>query len=185
MEELRRLLVQRQSQLLQEIEKIGDLISMLDAPPASSANTLSSWRWKDFEELVHKLSTTETDTFRTDAEHPAAPSQFSGISRHSNLEKKPTRPKVSNNPKPAAVVDMVKQILSINGKPMTRTELLAELVERDIVIDGYNPSKVLGTTLWRARNSLVSIKNFGYWFSDRPYARAGYYPSGHTEETYE
>jgi hypothetical protein len=175
MDDIRRQLRERQAQIAQEIDLIDKLLAILDE---SEKSPLAAWREEDVRRLIHKLS---TDTFGTTGE----------LNAH-NTQKTPNSPKGSaprtkaaSNPRPAVVVDTVKRILAYSNRPMTRTELLRELEEHNVKISGYDPAKVLGTTLWRARDTLISLANYGYWLKDRNYALANYFPKGKPEDPYE
>ena len=68
---------------------------------------------------------------------------------------------------PARLAEICREIIIETGRPMTRSELLHELQERGIPMVGGDPSKVLGTILWRA-GKFDNIKGQGYWPSDMP-----------------
>jgi hypothetical protein len=59
---------------------------------------------------------------------------------------------------------------------MQLRELFEAVGEAGIVLQGTDPSAVLGTMIWRARKRFANIKGYGYWFADRAYAPAGYVP---------
>lgn len=84
------------------------------------------------------------------------------------------RTRVTDNPKPAVVVEAVLDILRNNGHPMSRRELHTTLGLRGLHVRGADPVKALGTMLWRAPEQLVQIEGYGYWPKDDPYPPAGY-----------
>jgi len=175
MDDLRQPLLERQKQLTYELEKISEMLTILDEIDARSSSTLNAWRWKDIETTVRHLSTGEMDTKQE--HHVSADNPTVDNSDGSDT----LRRKATNDFKPAAVVRKVHWILVHANRPMTRTELLKELKEHGMEIRGYNPSKVLGTTIWRARDTFVSLPGFGYWIKDRNYAPAGHFPQGKPE----
>lgn len=86
------------------------------------------------------------------------------------------RERITDNPKPAEVIEEVFRIVREAGRPMTRSELHRALADRGMEVRGANAAKTLGTTLWRARNRLVHIDGYGYWPIEDQYHPAGYYP---------
>ncbi len=157
------------------------MISLLDAAAGTAPPALTSWFWADLIDLVHKASTGIEDTPRTLREQIVTSGRPVDTFRSKSAPRIPApapRTKTQSNPKPVLVLNMVEQILNYHARPLNRTELLKELASRDLVIGGYNPSKVLGTTLWRARDRFASIPQFGYWFAGRAYPPANYFPNG-------
>lgn len=77
---------------------------------------------------------------------------------------------------PAEVIREVLIVLAEHGRPLQRGQLLKELVRNGIRIRGGDKSKVLGTTLWRAKDKIVSIDGWGYWIREQPCPLAGYKP---------
>jgi hypothetical protein len=75
----------------------------------------------------------------------------------------PPRTRVRDNPKPAVLIPAVVEILRARGQPMSRRQLHEALTERDLVVRGAEPTKTLGTILWRARDVIDSIDGRGYW----------------------
>lgn len=65
----------------------------------------------------------------------------------------------------AKMMQVAEELILAAGRPLTRSELLAELEGRGFNIEGGDRSKVLGTNLWRSKR----FDNF---------ARAGYWPRG-------
>ena len=80
---------------------------------------------------------------------------------------KPKQARTTGNPSPKKVVETVKAILQSRHEPMTRSALYAALKEQGVVIRGADPVKALGTTLWRAKDEVVSTPD-GYWLAKAP-----------------
>jgi hypothetical protein len=80
------------------------------------------------------------------------------------------------NPPREQVLEVVAQALKRSGRPMQLRELFDSVTESGIILQGTDPSAVLGTMIWRARTRFANLKGFGYWFKDRPYAPASYEP---------
>lgn len=79
----------------------------------------------------------------------------------------------SGTVKPSDLGPMVRRILLDHGKPMTRSELVKALEDRDVPLGGADKSKYLGTILWRAREAFTNIEGQGYWPSDVPWEGKG------------
>jgi hypothetical protein len=87
-------------------------------------------------------------------------------------EGRPTR----NLPK-HKMADVVRKVLvEERRKPMTRTELVDALEMKGIPVAGTDPSKALGTILWRLRDQFVNLTGWGYWPIDIEYEPADYKP---------
>lgn len=86
---------------------------------------------------------------------------------------KRTRPK---NPDRERVVEMCLQIIQEEGHPMGRRGLFDALVERGVVIQGKDPEMVLSTMLWRSKDRIVRLPNYGYWPAGAPHEDARYWP---------
>lgn len=169
MEEFRLALVEKQLKLLNELDKIGRILAILDAPEVAVRDGALARQVDDF---IHNLSTESREvSFVSPAGRDLSTVHLGGTNRQ----------KAQGNPKPALVIEKVKMILLNNNRPMTRTELLRELSESGIIIGGYNPSKVLGTTLWRARADIINLDGYGYWVRARPLPNQRYHPSGGVE----
>ena len=78
-------------------------------------------------------------------------------------ESPPPRTRVRDNPKPAVLIPAVEEILRERGRPMSRRELHEALSDRGLEVRGAEPTKTLGTILWRARDLISSIEGRGYW----------------------
>lgn len=75
---------------------------------------------------------------------------------------------------PSDLGPMIRRILSEHGRPMTRSQLLEALGERDVKVAGEDKAKYLGTILWRMREAFVNLDGFGYWPRDLDYVEAAY-----------
>lgn len=71
--------------------------------------------------------------------------------------------RVTDNPKPAVLIPEAIEILRAKGRPMSRRELWDALADRGLVVKGADPTKALGTILWRANDKIVQVEGFGYW----------------------
>lgn len=78
------------------------------------------------------------------------------------------RTRVTDNPKPAAVVDAAIRIMKERGRPMTRRELHGALAEMGLEVKGADPIKALGTMLWRGRDRIEQLEGRGYWPKGEP-----------------
>jgi hypothetical protein len=70
--------------------------------------------------------------------------------------------RVTDNPSREDVARVARMILLENGHPMTRRELHTALADRGVVVRGADPTKTLGTMLWRAQ-AFDQITGKGYW----------------------
>lgn len=139
--------IERRAKLLEEIEKINNLIE------------LWTW-WQDASALTSPSAPTSTDS---SAESPSPPESGTEGGRETYAS-------------PAETVRECLSILVASERPMRRGALLAALIRRGVKVGGANKSKVLGTTLWRAKEQFVSLPGWGYWIKDRPYPPALYDP---------
>jgi hypothetical protein len=87
----------------------------------------------------------------------------------------PKRVRVTDNPKPSAVVEAAVEVIRRAGRPMTRREIhLALQTELGILVRGADPIKALGTMLWRSgRDALDQIEGRGYWLRNVPVPEEG------------
>ena len=69
---------------------------------------------------------------------------------------------------PARLAELCREIISKAGRPMTRRELLDELQSQGIPLVGEDPSKNLGTILWRNRKVFQNVEGRGYWLRGVP-----------------
>ncbi len=66
------------------------------------------------------------------------------------------------SPAPARkIVNAAKKIILEAGKPMTRFELLPALQEAKVMIGGKEPTRNLGTIMWRSKT--FESTGQGYW----------------------
>lgn len=104
----------------------------------------------------------------------------SGDSVSSDVNKTATSPKpnqkAKRNSKKEDVADAALQFIRERGRPSPRTELYEALVDRGFTIEGADPEMVLSTMLWRMKDKIVRIPNYGYWPIDEVYAPADYHP---------
>lgn len=80
----------------------------------------------------------------------------------------PASPRIRDNPKPAVLIPAVIEILRESGHPMSRRQIHEALSDRGLVVRGAEPTKTLGTILWRARGLIGSIEGRGYWPAGDP-----------------
>ena len=89
-------------------------------------------------------------------------------------------PKPKNPPRDQ-VRKIAREILLERGRPLTRGELLGEFSARGVPIRGADPTKNIGTLMWRMADDFVNIEGHGYWLRDVACERAGYKPSATTK----
>jgi hypothetical protein len=73
-------------------------------------------------------------------------------------------------------VALARDILVGNGRPMTRSQLLAAFKARGRHVGGIDEQKNLGTKIWRARDRILNIPGAGYWPKDLPCPAVAYTP---------
>lgn len=78
------------------------------------------------------------------------------------------RVRVRGNPRPAVVVAAAVELIRKAGQPLTRREIYNGLVSQGIVVQGADPVKAVGTTLWRATEELEQVEGRGYWLAGVP-----------------
>ncbi|MDZ4363133.1 hypothetical protein [Brevundimonas sp.] len=93
----------------------------------------------------------------------------------------PRRTRITDNPKPAVVVEAVLDILRQNGHPMSRRALHTTLKLKGLEVRGADPVKALGTMLWRAEDKLVQLEGYGYWPKADEYLPAHYFGGRHAD----
>lgn len=84
------------------------------------------------------------------------------------------RPKAVNPPA-NVLIPAVIEILRARGHPLSRRGLYEALKARDLVIQGADPVKALGTILWRNQDKIVQLEGHGYWPRHMSYPRAKYF----------
>lgn len=62
------------------------------------------------------------------------------------------------------VVSLTKKILIEAGRPLSRQEILARMVELGFTLTVANPPKFIGKTLW-AHKDFVHVDQQGYWLA--------------------
>lgn len=77
---------------------------------------------------------------------------------------------------PDDFANIMARVISDIGRPLTRSELVAEMEKRDVEIPSEDKERYLGTILWRHRERFVNFPRVGYWLSDRPWAATEYDP---------
>lgn len=75
---------------------------------------------------------------------------------------------------PSRIAELAAQIIAEKGRPMTRGELVDSLETQGIRLAAKDPSKNVGTILWRHDKTFVNLHGWGYWLRDRPFEPAGY-----------
>lgn len=61
---------------------------------------------------------------------------------------------------------IIRRLLLEEGRPMVRSALVKRLNERDVPIGGADPSRNIGTTMWRLQDEFINLKGYGYWPRD-------------------
>lgn len=77
---------------------------------------------------------------------------------------------------PMQVVPMIRRILTENGQPMTRGEIVKALHERDVALKGDDEPRYVGTILWRFKGEFINIRGHGYWIRKEPCEAVDYTP---------
>lgn len=78
------------------------------------------------------------------------------------------------NPPASVLIPAVIDILRTRGHPLSRRGIYEALKVRDLVIQGSDPVKALGTILWRNQDEIVQLEGYGYWPRTLAYSRANY-----------
>jgi len=73
-------------------------------------------------------------------------------------------------------VQAAREIIADRGRPIPLSELYAGLTKRGMSFGGKNPVNTLGARLSNAGDVVVTLKGFGWWLAEQPYAPAGYTP---------
>lgn len=106
---------------------------------------------------------------------PATPGETDWTLRGANGSPRSVRR--GSNPKPSILIPAVINILKEKGYPMSRKELHEALATQGLVVQGADPTKTLGTILWRARpdagGPIDSIEGRGYWPKGEPVPEVG------------
>jgi len=86
--------------------------------------------------------------------------------------------------RPADFAEIMERVLRDISRPLTRTELVDALEQRDVKIPSDDKARYLGTILWRNRNRFINIPNQGYWLKSVPNAIANYKPGDIEDERF-
>ena len=78
--------------------------------------------------------------------------------------------------------EVVRDILLDVGKPLSRSQIVAELEARGYTIMAKDKSNYVGTNMFRRKRHFVNIEGYGYWPRETPYYPANYYPGNIKEE---
>jgi len=68
----------------------------------------------------------------------------------------------------SALVGAAERVLRDAGHPMTRGELVAALETRGVPMSTNDPSRYVGTILWRHQEKFENIEGRGYWLKGEP-----------------
>ena len=80
------------------------------------------------------------------------------------------------NSKKEEVAKAAYEIIAVEGRALTRSELFKGLIDRGLTIEGSDPEMVLSTMLWRMRNVVARLPGAGYWTANRPSPDGKYIP---------
>jgi hypothetical protein len=141
----------RRDEIRQELKKLDEFLilyrALANSLPADSVNTNGTFE----PDTVQKtpVNNSELEAARETESTDATPAR---------------RVRVRDNPKPEVVVAEAVKLIREKNRPMTRREIREGLVERNIVVNGADPVKALGTMLWRSgADLLVQVDGRGYW----------------------
>lgn len=137
--------IQKRLRLRKELEKLDLFIAVYDELAEEALENARQG------EKVQNVNI--GDAFEVAAPSRETPTGFDGAE---------SARRVTDNPKPAEVIAAVKSVLRERGQPLTRSQIREALDRRGVVIRGGNPTKVLGTTLWRSPE-IETIEGLGYW----------------------
>lgn len=63
------------------------------------------------------------------------------------------------------IVERSRAALSASGRPLERSELLEKIQESGFQVEGKDPAKIVGRTLWESED-FIHIPKEGYWLRD-------------------
>jgi len=86
------------------------------------------------------------------------------------------------NPPREEVRRIAREVMLEMGRPLTRGELLEQFAARGTPIQGADPSKNMGTLMWRLSDHFVNIEGHGYWPRDVPCEAVEYDPADENSE---
>lgn len=95
---------------------------------------------------------------------------------HQRVIQEPKTQKRVRGTSPNEIVPMIEDILIAKGLPMTRSEVLKELLKDDVNVGGGDKSKNIGTIMWRRKDKFISLPGQGYWLKNRPCRKVNYIP---------
>ncbi|WP_152046743.1 hypothetical protein [Aureimonas psammosilenae] len=75
-------------------------------------------------------------------------------------------PRERNIVPPSDIARFARETLLAEGKPMKRGQLVRAILKRGLPLAGRDPSKNLGTILWRHRDQFINLEHLGYWPRD-------------------
>lgn len=123
--------------------------------------------WKSFAgtEPEHEVSAPQPHIrTRVRASQMAGADQANGAEHHR-----------ARGPSRKELEPIIRSILLEAGRPMPRGPLVGALAERGFPVGGAEPSKNLGTIMWRLRDRFVNLEGRGYWPNDRSNEEAGFW----------
>jgi len=132
------------------------------------------------EELRKELAEIEefirlwTKLFGTETEREATvlpPATASQLSQWNTARRQPTK-----SPTRSRAAEVAREAILAKGAPMTRGELILAFQERGMPIAGKDPSRNMGTIMWRLREKFVNFEGEGYWPRDVAYPPLGFTP---------
>ena len=149
--------ITREIELVDELKKIRDFLATYRT--LANAIKLESSNTKGTNVDLSTHVAIAVDSFRNEFAREAAPSDAPP----------PKRVRVTDNPKPAVVVEAAVDLIRAKGRPMTRREIREGLAASGLVVNGADPVKALGTMLWRSgKDELEQIEGRGYWLKGKP-----------------
>jgi hypothetical protein len=161
----------RQAELQQEVDKLSDFISTYRALAKTlstdTGGKLPGTNGGDTSLWMNRSAGNAGELARVDAEKKE---------EEANQDAPPRRTRVTDNPKPAAVVKAAVALVREMQRPLTRREIHRGLEAMGLEVKGADPVKTLGTMLWRSGSEqLIQLEGLGYWLKDEDYEPAGYY----------
>lgn len=85
------------------------------------------------------------------------------------------------NPPRHIIGKRAREVILARGAPMARGDLLKGLADKGMTIQAADPSKAMGTIMWRLRKQFVNFDGYGYWPKDVPYPPLNYQPEEEAE----
>ncbi|WLD97114.1 hypothetical protein PX860_01060 [Agrobacterium leguminum] len=144
-------LVTRRIALHQEIAQLDEQIGKIDS-------FIQDWHL--FAESLPELSTGQfTDSQALSTESPSPPAR-----------------RTTGNSRKEDVADVAYEIIFEREHPVSRDELLNEVTQRGMVIEGKDRPGVFTTMMWRMRDRIVKLESGGYWLADVEYPPENYFP---------